>query len=688
MNFIDMELSSDYDSITDNVYDDFFTKILKSSKLYYRMGGGFSSKNFARCAEGLQDFIQKDGIMRLILLPEFDNTDAYSINQGIRNADEIISECWIKEFSEITEKFVQDHTKALAWMIANDNLEIKIVVPTTSDGLIIPHTTLKESQVFKQTIGIFWDEDNNSISFSGNVNFSDKMLGEYYRFRVYRSTNKSENKYLEKDFEEFERYWDGQESHGEVFWKTIPLPDAVKRNLIKIAPNSKSEINLANVPNLRPYQKEAIRNWVDNGYRGIFEMATGTGKTFTAIGCIDRIKESGKKTLVIIVCPFDNLERQWQEELKKWGFDSNLTSGDPKWSQNMKDKIASLRIKSSQRLLILITTYVTFSSDKFTKIIKESNVHTALIADEVHNAGSPKNALGLNNTYNYRLGLSATLERYFDPEGTHMLEKFFGHTVYAMDLLTAIKKKFLVSYYYYPIYVDLTNEEYKRYEKLTRVIARLWNSTSTKDKEQLEITLLTRARIIRDAKNKLEKFTEWINSHIDDTKYSLVYCSEKQIVEVKTILNQHGIVNREITSNNPSDPKQRMDIINKFSSGHYDSIVANRVLDEGVDIPSARNCVILASTGNPKQFIQRRGRVLRKFNDTYNDGSKKNHANIYDVLVVPDISDGYSEDVIKTERQIVSSQLKRQEEMARIALNSDFCMEEIANIRKKFSIND
>ena len=390
---------------------------------------------------------------------------------------------------------------------------------------------------------------------------------------------------------------------------------------------------------------------------------------------------------MVIACPFDNLERQWQKELKKWGFDSSITSGDAKWHQNMGDKIASLKMDESQNLFILITTYVTFSSDKFVKMIENSDVTTMLIADEVHNAGSSRNSRGLNNAYDYRLGLSATLERYFDPEGTRMLKEFFGDTVYALDLATAIQKKFLVNYYYFPIYVDLTDEEYEKYEALTRTIARLWNSKSREEREQLEMTLLKRARIIRDAKNKLKKFEEWLGDHIDDAKYSLVYCSEKQMPYVKSTLNKHGIINREITAKNPSDPKQRADILNKFSSGHYDAIVANRVLDEGVDIPAAKNCIMLASTGNPKQFIQRRGRVLRKLRGTYGDKSKKMHATIYDILVIPDISPGYTEDVIRTERQIVSSQIKRQEEMARIALNSDECMAEIEDIKKKFSLS-
>ena len=685
MNFRNIRLKSEYDSITDNVYDDFFNKILRCSKSYSRIGGKFTSKNFAACAEGLQEFIQKDGHMKLVLMPEFNPEDIDAINRGIKNAQDIISECWIRDFSEIQEKFVADHTKALAWMLANDHLEIKIVIPVNSNGSVLSETKLENSQIFKRKTGIFWDADNKSVSFSGNIDFDDKMFGEYHHFRVYRSWNESEKKYLDKDYEEFYKYWDGYKIETDIILKTIPLPDAIKNNLIKNAPKSKSEITLQNMPRLRPYQKKAVNSWLENNYRGIFEMATGTGKTFTAIGCLDKLRKKNEKLQVVIVCPFDNLERQWQKELTRWGFDSSVTSRNKKWNQNMIDRFASLELNKIN-LSIVITTYKTFCTEKFVNIIENCNIPLLLIADEVHNAGAASYSTGLTNAYNYRLGLSATLERYFDPEGTLMLQKFFGDTVYELNLAQAIEKKFLVEYYYYPISVDLKDDEYDEYCSCTKIIARLWNSKLKADKEKLEHTLIRRSRIIQNAENKLVKFKEWMIQHQNEIKYALVYCSEKQMPAVKKILSRVGIVNCEITHNNPSDPTKRAEIIKQFSEGLYDAIVANRVLDEGADIPSAKNCIMLASTGNPKQFIQRRGRVLRRFSENYNDRSKKEYAAIYDILVIPDISSDYTDDEIRIERQIVASQIKRLESMANVARNSNLCLKYISTLKSKFSI--
>ena len=686
MSFRNLDLKPQYDSISDDVYEAFFNKVLKYSRNYNRIGGKFTSKNFAACAEGLQEFIQKDGHMKLVLIPQFNADDIDSINKGVKNAQDVISEHWIKDFSEVEEKFVEDHTKALAWMLANDHLEIKIVVPVDDNGHILSNVKLEDSQIFKRKMGVFWDDNNDAISFSGNIDFDDAMFGEYYNFRVYRDWDVSEKKYLDGDYEEFYKYWDGQLIDAEISLKTIPLPDAVRNNLLDVAPKSKSEIRLQNIPRLRPYQNTAVRNWIKNDSRGIFEMATGTGKTFTAIGCIKELQKKNTKLQVVITCPFDNLERQWQKELKKWNFESLVTSGDSKWVQRMGDRIASIETNKNLDISIVITTYKTFCTEKFLNIVENCNIPLLLIADEVHNAGAPSQVVGLSNAYNYRLGLSATLERYFDPEGTMTLQKFFGDTVYTMDLQEAIEKGFLVGYYYYPTYVDLNEEEYEKYCAYTRKIAQLWNSKKQKEREILEITLINRSRIIQNAKSKIEEFEKWVEHHEKDIKHVLAYCSEKQMPAIKKILNRAAKINRQITADNPSNPLQRAEIIKKFSNGGYDVIVANRVLDEGADIPSAKNCIMLASTGNPKQFIQRRGRVLRKFSGIYEDGTKKEHATIYDILVIPDVSSDYSEDEIRIERQIVASQIKRLETMANIAINKDSCLKDIGNLKRKFAM--
>ena len=683
-----LDLKPQYDSIADDVYTSFFNRVLKDSVECARVGGRFTSRNFAACAEGMQEFIQSDGTMRLVLLPEFTEEDIDAINRGVSRMQDVLSERWIRDLSEIKDKFVEDHTKALAWMLANEYLEIKIIVPVRNDGSVVSSVKLQDSQVFRKKTGIFWDESHDALSFSGNIEFDDKLMGEYYQFRVYRGWDESEKRFVDQDLEEFYRYWEGQEINAEIVLKAIPLPDAVKDSLVRIAPKSKSEIRLLNTPRLRPYQKKAVHMWNENGGTGVFEMATGTGKTFTAIGCIENARKKEDRLLVIVVCPFDNLERQWKRELERWGIKSTVTSGKPDWLQILKDKIAFLEVSENGGIEVVITTYKTFSRDTFVLAVKRCQIATMLVADEVHNAGSSRHVVGLTDAYGYRLGMSATLERYFDPEGTAMVRRFFGETVYKMNLKRAIENKFLVGYHYYPIFTDLNDEEYKKYQKYTATIAKLWNSEKSDYRRRLERVILARSRVVRDATSKLDRFREWTETHKYNIKYVLAYCSEKQMTEVKQILRRSGIINREITAKKPSDPRQREEILRDFSDGHYNVIVANRVLDEGVDVPAAKRCMILASTGNPKQFIQRRGRVLRKFTGKYGDGSCKEYADIYDILVIPNLSSNYSAEEIKTERQIVAAQLGRLEEMAEAAINRDECMKVIDTLKVRFDLKE
>ena len=686
MNLTDVDIRPQYDSISDDVYGDFFNPVFRLSRRCSRAGGKFTSRNLAACAEGMQEFIQNDGNMRLAMLPDFSEEDIGAIKRGISDEESVLSEGWIKDMSEIREKFVEDHVKALSWMLANRNLEIRIVIPRDDGGQIVNYAALQDSQVFKKKTGLFRDLSNNVLSFSGNIEYDDKMMGEYYHFRVYRSWVDDEMKYVNQDCREFSKYWDGHVEVGKIRLEVMQLPDAIRSSLIKIAPSSISDMRLQATPRLRPYQKEAVRRWTDAGCRGMLEMATGTGKTFTAIGCINQIRKRCKKTLVVIACPFDNLERQWEVELARWGIESIVTSRNRGWYTSMKDAISALRVSNREDVVVIITSYNTFHSEKFTVAIEESKVEPMIVADEVHNAGSPTRLAGLSHAYAYRLGLSATLERYFDKQGTAALRGFFGSTVFTLDLKQAIEHKFLVGYNYYPIYTGLTEDEYSEYKRRTRFIAMLWQSKKMEDRKRLERELDMRSRIILNAESKIDRFYEWAKSHEGKIKYTLVYCSEVQMPRVKQILTECGAVNREITAENPRNARDRTSILREFANGAYDAIVANRVLDEGADIPAARTCVMLASTGNPKQFIQRRGRVLRRFPQGYADGSPKSHADIYDVIVMPDDSKGYTADEVRVERQITASQIRRQEMMATLALNRDVSMKDVLATRTKFSL--
>jgi len=314
-----------------------------------------------------------------------------------------------------------------------------------------------------------------------------------------------------------------------------------------------------------------------------------------------------------------------------------------------------------------------------------------LVVDEMHNIGSELSLDALLDRYDYRLGLSATPLRHYDQEGSDALLKYFEKIVYDYPLAAAIKDGFLCGYYYYPIYAELTSDEMAVYNKLTGQIAAQMNNVKTKTNDNDENNPANRrAALIGNAENKLEVLQEILtklNWKLDQT---LIYCtshpspnlkkgSKTQLENVNEILSDHHMTIKSVTYHDPT--KSRGDILNNLAIGHYDVITAVKCLDEGTDVPSVQTAIIMASSGNPKQYIQRRGRVLRK-----NDAIKKEYAIIYDILVKPPKFE--DESIQLRERKLLAKELIRHQEFAGIAINKDEAYEAIKDVKKYFEIPD
>ena len=691
MKFEDLDIKSVYDSQRISVHDEFFNKILPHCGLYRRFGGIFSARRFSLTAEGLQDFIKENnGIMELAIIPIISESDKKALLQGI-SIDNIITRNWIRDLSEIKEKFIQDHTMALSWMIANQFLTVKLVLPQHRDGSFMTADELSRHPILHREIGIFYNmEDQKPVSFHGIIDRENTELGEFYSIDVSRSWIGDEMDRIEKDHEEFSNFWDNEICEfGNIQFQIKPLTVELESYFEQIAPKTKEKIPLLRKPpGLRPYQKKAVSKWVENGCRGIFEMATGTGKTFTGIGCIKAIQSQEECLLVVIAVPYSNLIGQWKEELDKWLLPSTaLDSGE--WGQILRDEIHFLNTANKKCISILITSHDLLKDEKFAYQIKLARIPTMLIADEAHHLGTHSSQCGLSQNYSYRLALSATIDRYFDGDGTLYLRNYFGQnnrsTVFEFSLKKAIDEGMLCRYYYYPTFIGLNKDELTGYRNLTRKAAMLLNSKNPKDRIHGEYILQKRARIVRDAENKHSCFKEILGA-MNCLSRLLIFCSEKQFDWIEDILDdlpkycgiEKSVLFRRITYNNPPKVKDRIKILREFADEEWDVLLSNRVLDEGMDIPQAQNCVVLASTGNPTQFVQRRGRVMRIYDDVYKDGAKKKFARIYDVLVKPQIDNLRDPDAIKLEISMIRSQLRRLESMGELAINNDECAKKIS----------
>lgn len=458
---------------------------------------------------------------------------------------------------------------------------------------------------------------------------------------------------------------------------------------------------------LHEYQKEAIANWVGENYRGIFDMATGTGKTYTGLGAISKLSEDINDDLaVIIVAPYKHLVEQWVEDIVKFNMKPIIAYGDPTykdWRKRFSKAITDQKIRKDKRFFCVVTTNVTFASPDFQEKIDKIKSPILLVVDEAHNFGARSYAKHLNERFTYRLALSATLERHRDEEGTALLYSFFGKKCIEYPLERAIDEDKLTPYKYYPVLVYLSELELESYEQLSYEMSKCM----IKDKhgkyklnKQGEILALKRSRVVAGAMQKLEALKREITSYKDDNNI-LVYCGATRVIDdsdtssddesdIRQIEAVTKILGNELNMSvarftSEENMEERALIKEHFQDGgKLQAIVAIKCLDEGVNIPGIRTAFILASTTNPKEYIQRRGRVLRK-------ADNKPFAEIYDFVTLPrplDSVSGLTIEQANRDKTLVKNELARIKEFGRLALNSMLANNLIWDIQEAYHLNE
>ncbi|NET71032.1 MAG: DNA phosphorothioation system restriction enzyme [Sphaerospermopsis sp. SIO1G2] len=447
---------------------------------------------------------------------------------------------------------------------------------------------------------------------------------------------------------------------------------------------------------LREYQRQAVNSWFANHGRGTLKMATGSGKTITALAIACELYKQIGLQILLVVCPYRHLVSQWGRECEKFNLQPILAFENVRtWQSQLSMQLYNLR-SGSQSFLTVITTNSTLISDSLQSQLKYFPPKTLIIGDEAHNLGSPKLEDSLPRNVGLRLALSATPERYFDEGGTQSLFDYFGSVLQPeFSLKDAINQGALVHYLYYPILVELTEVESINYLKITKRIGRSLKYRERQDgaildledNEDIKSLLIKRARLIGTAENKLVALKELMQTR-RDTSHTLFYCSDgsqenshrsslHQLKEVAKILGvELGYKISTYTAH--TSLQERETLRRQFEDGELQGLVAIRCLDEGVDIPAIQTAVILSSSGNPRQFIQRRGRVLRPH-------PGKERATIFDMIVLPPTLD---REAIEIERNLLKKELKRFVEFADLADNAGEARMELLNLQKRYGLLD
>lgn len=656
-----------YDSDTDDILSDFYIPALSEAVSYKRIAGYFSSNALAIAARGVTKFIENGGRMSLIANVVLSENDQRTIKEAIEERERVI----LREIESMDDALKKGHLQLLAWMIKNGTLEIRIAS--------IPNGLEHKKK------GILEDEIGDIISFSGSDN--ETVSGWLYNhedFHVFCSWIEGDReRHLAPDIHNFDAIWEGRTKRVRVY----KVSEAFRKGIIRTAPKDENEfrslsnevaeellrknqserklmdghqlqLNRSTIHDfLRDYQKEAIESWEGKGRRGILKMATGTGKTFTAIAAMERFLEEKSKGAVVIVAPKQLLVSQWSNELKKLGYTNlvHVMIDSKRWTKELRGALVRVELGHEDEV-IAIATYASFCSDNFISIIEGTGLDILLICDEMHNSWAPQYRQGLLSSYPYRLGLSATPERYLDEKGTSQMQSYFGGVVYSLDLKDAIPE-FLVPYEYHAEVVELTDEEKLQYDDISTKIARMIAANDGDIDERILGVLLKRSRLVTNSESKWDAFGRILDS-IPDMRRTLIYCSDKQIRNVLMTLQARKISAHKITFK--EQLKFRKEIIDSFNEDVYRVIVAMKVLDEGIDVPGIERAIILASSGNPIEFVQRRGRVLRR-------SEGKDHAAIHDVLIFP--WSVVPDEVTSAERAMLKKEMKRIREFANASEN-------------------
>ncbi|MEY8590743.1 DEAD/DEAH box helicase family protein [Butyricimonas hominis] len=505
----------------------------------------------------------------------------------------------------------------------------------------------------------------------------------------------------------------------------------IKKAMDNAKKKLKEEIEKKKVEQLKPrfpypegarkYQQIAFENWKNNNQQGLFAMATGTGKTVTSLNCLLEIYKKTGYYKALILVPTITLVNQWESECKKFNFNSivKVCSKNPNWRNEVGNILLQEKILSVEHVsYIVIATYASFSRKNIFAELNKLSAKALLIADECHNMGSSSLLKFLPDiNYKRRLGLSATPERQFDEDGTQKIYKFFnsenGYTYeFSMELaINGDREKdiapVLCRYYYYPHLVSLTEEELKNYMDLSLKISKFYNSKtdSFKSNPILTALLLARKRIIHKAFNKKNIFCDVLRERYQEKgnlKYTLVYVPEgndpndyfetdiySEKDETDTDINAIHLIDvftkavKDIDSRTTvrkfiSETNGKDEILEQFAKGEIDVLTSMKCLDEGVDVPRAELAIFCASTGNPRQFVQRRGRILRKHAD-------KLFAYIHDLVVVPEVkpySDSYN-----MERSMLKKELERVCNFASLSENSAYTVGVLLDTMNHYNLN-
>jgi superfamily II DNA or RNA helicase len=686
----DLTLRAVYRSEADNILTDFYLPVLTRAKRYDRAVGFFSAATLTHAAEGLSGFIEKGEQMRLIVGSFVDEEDVSAIEHGydLRTVSDRLTNQFLAVLKNVSDRVFEQRIQVLAYLVASGILDVRVA--------------LKRRGMYHEKIGIITDHAGDQVVFQGSANETPQGLLPDYNFEsinVFPCWQESLKPYYQPYLDGFETLWNKQSRNTLV----LDFPDALKEHLIRVAkdcrlPDPATEIaawedvqrrgarhavatafspmvpaSMSGRPfTLFEHQKTALAAWRTHSFQGIMALATGAGKTITALYAATKMYEGLKRLFVVISVPYQNLADQWCAVARAFSMTPIACYGNhDAWHKDLRNAVDAFQDRS-QRFAIAIVVNRTLQSPAFRALLARIPGDQLLfIGDECHHHTSNLAQAALPAHAAYRLGLSATPEQTFNPSARDPVQAYYGPVVARYTLAEALSDDVLTPYEYYVHPVPLTHAEAEAYFDLSKRISMLVAQGTDIEEENtyLETLLFARARLLGSAQEKL-RVLDRVLADVPPHPLSLFYCGDGQVTDEVTgdEIRQIDAVSQNLLSRGWKTSQftareslaTRRTILDNFRVGDIDALVAIRCLDEGIDIPGCRTAFLLASARNARQFIQRRGRILRK-------APGKSRAFIHDFIVYNPYPG--TSDTIEAERRLMEAELARVSEFANTALN-------------------
>ncbi len=676
----------------DEVVEDVIVPALQAADQFDCMVGYFGGAALRELSHGLAAYILRgDQPFRLLVSPVISDSDQEGIRLGAKKPEDILAHGIQAAFNDeiaLASALAQHTKQCFAYLLAKGRLQMKVV-------LVRGATFHLKEWIFKA--------GSDVAVLSGSANFTGQaLLGNVERLNLHRNWRGGDSEIACQDaIDEFEAYWTNSKDHAVA----VDIPVALQEGLVQSydtrqpptetdyrkAIEIEGRLHRSDSPGAveasphgkhfappshliwetGPYshQGTAVLKWEGAERRGILAMATGSGKTVTALLCAWRLWREVKDLVVIITAPTLPLIAQWEEECKNFGLDPYIAGNHPraKRLRNIEQMLQGIEY-TQEGLVVLVITNDFLNDGEFKGLLNEYSCPIMLVSDEVHNLGGTSFFNSPPDQIIYRLGLSATPVRQYDEEGTEKLFHYFGDTVYEFTLGQAIGVC-LVSYNYQLHAINLDTQELEEYRywsdeirKLRRIVG---DGPSGEERDRLQRLYNKRRLVLETAEGKLAKLKELlIECKGFGTKHLLIYATDKdpdQLNQVNELVRDVGMRFHQITANETRNAKLVESVLSSYRSGALEVLTAKRVLDEGLDVPEISTAIILASTTVERQWVQRRGRVLRMC-----PAIGKETSTIHDFIVLPPAGESRDDEV----EQLIKSEVKRCDEFTRLASNA------------------